>query len=652
MRKRLLALFTALLFVFGSLTISTEVKNVNIKDGTVNAKITYRSNNVTTATLQPIVVITQPEDGAVVTDPHLVVLGYAMDEAGMNYWEWEWHWQGGYTGNSSYFETAEYVNFRIDIYGLHLGWNLIIVRFKNIYGAWGEDSVNVTYNPPDTEPPEVTIDEPEDGAVLSNPDIVLRGIARDNKGITQFGYTHEWEGGSTGSSWPLEDEPVEYPFEIPVTLHEGWNKLKVEASDAAGNVGYDEVIVEYTPEAITIDLTIYNGLEGSGGGQEVPENEEESKGAFTVVNMNDSDGDGIPDYADDKVVATPVGRDEVDLSKMVLHKPTGTGVNPNDDVTLTVSGDNKDVVKLWESKTKQNEIKKSGVDKWTFKVKDLPKTVWVEIEKINPKKLKLRGITFTLQYKNAKDTVKLTGIWANVTDVKHNASDGNFPDPWGDMPAQLKDYMTKDPYKIGGFGLQRFQLKRGGNWQWWYGNVIVFQFTVYPSGIGNEEGVYFDITRQVHYRDRGFWMKDANGNEAWPTHVEQPNDDTHNDDESEKPSANDHMYVMDAPGFREDGWDGGIYYWIVSDNNFLEFMRVSFDKKPEGETVQGSRCSDYYPWHAALWLSKDRANPGCITRKQNKETHVINCVGPGFILILDFNPPWKVIDPSSIMPRC
>jgi len=144
MRKGLLALFTALLLVFGSLTISTEVRNGNIKNGTVIAKITYRSNNVTTATLQPMVVITQPQDGAVVTDPHLVVLGYAMDEAGMNYWEWEWHWQGGYTGNSSYFETAEYVNFRIDIYGLHPGWNLIIVRFKNIYGAWGEDSVNVT----------------------------------------------------------------------------------------------------------------------------------------------------------------------------------------------------------------------------------------------------------------------------------------------------------------------------------------------------------------------------------------------------------------------------------------------------------------------------------------------------------------------------
>jgi|GEM_PF-3558157 len=345
MRKRLLALFTALLFVFGSLTISTEVKNVNIKDGTVNAKITYRSNNVTTATLQPIVVITQPEDGAVVTDPHLVVLGYAMDEAGMNYWEWEWHWKGGSYSNSSYFETAEYVEFRIDIYGLHEGWNLVIVRFKNIYGAMGEDSVNVTYNPPnnppnkpskpegptegkvkttlyyntvttdpdgdsleylidwgdgtdtgwmgpiasgypfetfhswdepgtyevrakardipyyeesewseplivtitgeenDTESPVVVKEYPPDGATFTEPNITAWGYATDNVGVVSFGYTHEWEGGGTGSSWPLEEPTANYSFEIPLTLHEGWNRIRIEAWDAAGNYGYDEETV-------------------------------------------------------------------------------------------------------------------------------------------------------------------------------------------------------------------------------------------------------------------------------------------------------------------------------------------------------------------------------------------------------------------------
>ena len=248
MRRRLLAMLIIFLFVSSIFTIGNEAGKGKIKNEKVVASITYKSSEYPIATLQPIVVITQPEDGAVVTDPHLVVLGYATDENGMNYWEWEWRWQGGSYSNSSYFETAEYVEFRIDIYGLHPGWNLVIVRFKNIYGAIGEDSVNVTYNPPDTEPPQVTIEEPEDGAVLSNPDIMLRGVARDNVGITQFGYTHEWEGGATGSSWPLEEPTTEYPFEIPITLHEGWNKIRVEASDNASNVGYDEINVTYVTE--------------------------------------------------------------------------------------------------------------------------------------------------------------------------------------------------------------------------------------------------------------------------------------------------------------------------------------------------------------------------------------------------------------------
>ena len=315
------------------------------KNKEVFARITYKSNGCPFSTLQPTVVITSPQDGSVVNDPHLVVLGYASDERGMNYWEWEWHWKDGSYSNSSYFQVAEYVEFRIDIYGLHPGWNLIIVRFKNIYGAWGEDSVNVTYNPPNTPPntpskpegptkgkvketlhfntvttdpdgdsleylidwgdgtntgwlgpitsgipfetfhswdepgtyavkakardlpyleesdwsdslivtisendiesPVVVIEYPEDGATFTEPDITVTGHITDNVGIVSYGYTHEWNGGSTGSSWPLEEPTSDYSFEIPITLHEGWNRIKVEASDAAGNPGYDEKTIYY-----------------------------------------------------------------------------------------------------------------------------------------------------------------------------------------------------------------------------------------------------------------------------------------------------------------------------------------------------------------------------------------------------------------------
>ncbi|HHO57287.1 MAG TPA: hypothetical protein ENJ70_01895, partial [Thermoplasmatales archaeon] len=314
--RRLLVLLIAFLFLVSGITISNEYEKGKRENERVVATIIFRDNNCPLSTLQPVVVITQPEDGAVVTDPHLVVLGYASDDNGMNYWEWEWKWKGGSKTNSSYFETAEYVEFRIDIYGLHEGWNLITVRFKNIYGATGEDCVNVTYNPPntppnkpstpegptegkvketlhfntvttdpdgdsleylidwgdgtntgwlgpitsgtpfetfhawdeprtyevkakardlpyleesewseplivtisgnDTEPPVVVIEYPENESVFTEPNITVRGYITDNVGIVSYGYTHEWEGGATGSSWPLEEPTTNFSFEIPI----------------------------------------------------------------------------------------------------------------------------------------------------------------------------------------------------------------------------------------------------------------------------------------------------------------------------------------------------------------------------------------------------------------------------------------------------
>ena len=335
--KKIGALLVILLFITSSFALSGKTTTKE----TVIAKITYRNEECPISTLQPIVVITQPEDGAVVTDPHLVVLGYAIDEAGMNYWEWEWHWKGGNYTNSSYFETAEYVEFKIDIYGLKEGWNLIIVRFRNIYGAWGEDSVNVTYVPennppnkpsppegptegkvketlyfntvttdPDDDPleylidwgdgtntgwvgpiasgtpfetfhaweqpgtyevkakardipyhqesdwseplivtiygndtPVVVIEHPENGTVFTEPNIIVTGYIRDNVGIVHYGYIHEWEEGSTEENWTLEEEPAFYPFEIPLMLHEGWNKIKVYGIDDNENIGEDEKTV-------------------------------------------------------------------------------------------------------------------------------------------------------------------------------------------------------------------------------------------------------------------------------------------------------------------------------------------------------------------------------------------------------------------------
>ena len=621
------------LFVSNAFSIMANEKLITKADeNKVIATITYRGSY--SSSLQPVVVITQPPDGAILNDSHLIVLGYASYEFGLNYWEWKWEWEGGYTGNSSYFPTAEYVEFKIEIWGLHPGWNKITVTFCSPYGGCGSDSVNVTYVAPDTQPPVVIITYPPDGSTFTEPNIRVVGYATDNVGIMQFGYIHEWEGGGTGSSWYLELQPTYYPFEIPITLRDGWNRIKVEVSDVAGNYGKAEVIYTLNP-LVRINLTIYDGLEGAGGGNEVPEDREESEGAFTVTNIQDTNGDGVRDKDQNPVIATYRGRDEVDLAKMVLWPPTGPGVQPNDDVTLVKSGPNKDAVKLWDTKVKHNEIRPTNPpDTWVFKVKDLPKTVWVEITEENPKNLKMRGITFTLSYSGARDIVCLTGIWSEVTDVKHDKSDKWDNTVWPDMQGNVRALINQ----AGGFGLRRYQNATG---VWWHGNVIGIEFTVYPSGIGNVNRVCFDITRQIHYFDEEVYMGQPTkpDKEDWPNQVELPNDDTVNTDESDRP-VNNHMYSVDRPGATEAGWPNNIAWW-ASMNNFMEFMRVTFNgTRPRGETVQGSRCSDYYLWHAALTLVRNLSNPGNLTRIE-REKHGINCVGSGHLLSIDPKPPWK-----------
>jgi len=211
---------------------------------TKTANITSLQNLVT-------VVITSPEDGAIVTDPHLVVLGYAIDEAGMNYWEWEWHYKGGSHSNSSYFETAEYVEFRIDIYGLQPGWNLVIVRFKNIYEVYGEDSVNVTYTPPNNPPNKPT--KPEGPTTGKVKETLYYSTVTTDPDEDSLEYLIDWgDGTDTGWLGPITSGT---PFENFHSWDEpGTYQIKAKARDIPS---YEES--EWSDPltvTITLDMTI------------------------------------------------------------------------------------------------------------------------------------------------------------------------------------------------------------------------------------------------------------------------------------------------------------------------------------------------------------------------------------------------------------
>ena len=82
----------------------------------------------------------------------------------------------------------------------------------------------------------------------------------------------------------------------------------------------------------TLDMTIHDGLAGYSGGDPVSGTVsgmelEESRGAVTVANKNDTDGDTVIDNVDmDGVHSIPVGtpgagrgRDEIDLMKFIIR---------------------------------------------------------------------------------------------------------------------------------------------------------------------------------------------------------------------------------------------------------------------------------------------------------------------------------------------
>ena len=150
-----------------------------------------------------------------------------------------------------------------------------------------------------------------------------------------------------------------------------------------------------------IDLKLYKGLDGSYGGNLVPDADEWSKGELTVANQNDTDGDGIIDNIDMSVKASisiPGSRDEVDLMKLeVTISGTFPASCPAVELVLTGS------VEIWEQPTKETKASK------LIPISSLPKTVWVEA--IAPsgsvRDIEIKALIGTSE----KDKVRATAVW-------------------------------------------------------------------------------------------------------------------------------------------------------------------------------------------------------------------------------------------------
>ncbi len=360
-----------------------------------------------------------------------------------------------------------------------------------------------------------------------------------------------------------------------------------------------------------VNLIISRGQDGYA----VPDDDEETIGSFTVANLNNTDSDATVDNSDNNVPG------EKDLMKLEISRPAGAAT---DKVTVKVTSGS---ARLWQSASKGTAVPLvNGAAEFT--VGSLPKTIYLEATTTSPS---LRSISVELDSKGNKDTVKATGVWANMVAAEHDKRSFSdvINDPiWKDLPDDPKRLLQL----IGGTGLQ--PVSGVG-----VHNVILIKFSVLPVGVGKEEKVKFDVSRQASAR---VWEKNSL-EEPWkeivkppvpqvfPTVDDEANDDPAGEgDEGDGADSNGYLYVIDGPG--SDG-PTATSELLNFQSSFREFVRVSFDGVRPSGTSSGSRCANKYTWHCRHYLENGKIT-GRWRRISGDDTeNTQNDVAPGEITI-------------------
>lgn len=356
---------------------------------------------------------------------------------------------------------------------------------------------------------------------------------------------------------------------------------------------------------VKVNLKIFNGLNdqgnaGSFGGNGVSEEDELIPGAITIANLNDTDGDTVPDYMDnDGVKANINGRDELDLMKLIVEYEGDVPQNCEVKVSLKKEGN----IIFWQDFRKENEL-----ESLEFDFSELPVTVFIEAIAVSEDVQDIKIEAFVGD--NKHDTVKATAIWVDQV-VKY--VDGEEPNPDllvnSVLATVIKDRIDKgnNLYGLGYF--------KNGDDVTSYGGRILIEFNLFPHQ-AKDLGLYFDITRRLD-EESGKIISGSNSfsddsDDAFELQVEMPNDDRHNTDEDVLTSS-PKFYSYDGPSdpLVYPNWVSGsttdsYTKWI---GDFREFVRVSFNPIPhdiiieedeselvEGELISGSRCSPEIIW--------------------------------------------------------
>ena len=350
-----------------------------------------------------------------------------------------------------------------------------------------------------------------------------------------------------------------------------------------------------------VDLTIYNGLYGSFGGQQVSDSDEESLGAITIANLNDTDNDGNIDNADN-YIANAFGRTgEIDLSRLTISL-TGAVAPTCEFVEITLSSS----IRLWDNLNKGNQIPTR------IPVGDLPLDVYVEAIAASAT-LRDQSITVGLLDETGAivkdDRVVLTAIWLEHTNSYLTRGSTPVPSTLGiDEPSLIHvidtEFISTDGrrYGYGVFGDPTI-YSQPAMFDNFLGGRILHEFSIRPAGLATQLSTYnvhLDVSRRKSLNDRYITHSGLIETNVKPFNLtpELSDDDTNNLDEDLIPSMTsvDKIFSYDVPSIpRQFG-----KVFAQRSVQFEEFVRVSFSTPPGGNSQTGGICSSKVDWELAI----------------------------------------------------
>jgi hypothetical protein len=224
---------SAIALVEGLNTLTFTARDAAGNLGSRSLAVTY---NVPDTAAPTVTLSTPTSDGSYVTDSNtLMVTGTASDNVGVTQVVWENSLGGSGTASGT-------SSWSVSAIALAEGVNTLTFTARDAAGNLGSRSLAVTYNPPDTAAPTVTLSTPtSDGSYVTESDtLMVTGTASDNVGVTQVVWENSSGGSGTASgtsNWSVS----------AIALVEGVNTLTFTARDAAGNLGSRSLAVTYNP---------------------------------------------------------------------------------------------------------------------------------------------------------------------------------------------------------------------------------------------------------------------------------------------------------------------------------------------------------------------------------------------------------------------